>query len=72
MSRMVRTNVVIDERLVRKVMEVYDLPTKREAVDFALRYAARRKERTSKMLALRGKGWTGDLDELRGAQVARS
>ena len=33
---MVRTNVVIDERLIRKVMSLYGLETKREAVDFAL------------------------------------
>jgi Arc/MetJ family transcription regulator len=36
MAKMVRTNVVIDERLIRKVMSLYGLETKREAVDFAL------------------------------------
>jgi Arc/MetJ family transcription regulator len=36
MPKMVRTNVVIDERLIRKVMSLYGLATKREAVDFAL------------------------------------
>jgi Arc/MetJ family transcription regulator len=38
-ARMGRTNVVIDDELIERVMKVYDLPTKREAVDFALRRA---------------------------------
>jgi Arc/MetJ family transcription regulator len=32
-----RTNIVIDDALVGRVMELYGLRTKREAVDFALR-----------------------------------
>lgn len=32
-----RTNVVIDDELIGKVMRLYGLRTKREAVDFALR-----------------------------------
>lgn len=62
---MVRTNVVIDERLLRTVMDLYGLRTKRDAVDFALRYAARAKERKEKTLALEGIGWGDDLDEMR-------
>lgn len=33
---MVRTNVVIDQQLLDKVMSTFGLDTKREAVDFAL------------------------------------
>jgi Arc/MetJ family transcription regulator len=36
MGRMVRTNIVIDEALVREVMESFGLESKRAAVDFAL------------------------------------
>ena len=36
MAKMVRTNVVIDEALIGKVMSVFGIETKREAVDFAL------------------------------------
>lgn len=57
MGRMVRTNVVIDERLVRKVMDLYGLKSKRAAIHFALEHAARRDERVKKILALRGIGW---------------
>jgi Arc/MetJ family transcription regulator len=67
MGRMVRTNVVIDEDLVRKVMQLYGLTTKRDAIDFALRYASRSEERRTKALALEGQGWPGDLEEIRGA-----
>lgn len=36
MARMVRTNVVIDQALLDKVMSTFGLATKRAAVDFAL------------------------------------
>ncbi len=36
MARMVRTNVVLDEGLVDRVMEVYGLRSKRAAIHFAL------------------------------------
>ena len=62
---MARTNIVLDQTLVRKVMELYGLRTKREAVDFALRYVARAEERKQKTLALEGSGWEGDLDAMR-------
>lgn len=32
-----RTNIVIDDRLVKRAMEMYGLRTKRETVDLALR-----------------------------------
>ena len=64
MGRMVRTNVVIDEPLVRKVMEIYGLRTKREAIDFALRRVAGEHDR-KRMLELQGIGWEGDLLEMR-------
>ncbi len=69
MARMVRTNVVIDEGLIRRVMEIYGLRSKREAIDFALRYAARTDERRKKALRLEGTGWAGDLDAMRGRRT---
>jgi len=61
---MARTNVVVDERLIEKVMKLYNLPTKRAAIDFALRAVAGDKDRKD-MLDLRGSGWDGDLDAMR-------
>lgn len=40
MGRKVRTNVVVDESLVERVMDLYDLKSRREAIDFALRAVA--------------------------------
>jgi Arc/MetJ family transcription regulator len=69
-ARYVRTNIVIDEGLVRKVMDLYDIRTKREAIDFALREAARVEERRKETLALEGIGWDGDLDEIKRSRIA--
>lgn len=65
---MVRTNVVVDETLVTKVMELYGLRTKREAIDFALRRTAGDGD-TTKILELEGIGWVGDLDEMRRSRL---
>ena len=59
-----RTNVVVDDELVARVMELYGLRTKREAIDFALRRVAGGGSREG-MLALRGSGWEGDLEQMR-------
>ena len=68
MSRMVRTNVVVDEQLVQKVMRLYRLKTKREAINFALRRVAGADDRR-KILELEGSGWKGDLDEMRRSEI---
>lgn len=65
-----RTNVVIDDRLVARVMRLYGLRTKREAIDFALRKVAGNYD-PQKLLALKGIGWTGDLQKMRRARVPR-
>lgn len=61
-----RTNIVLDDALVQKVMTLYGLRSRREAVDFALRELVGQHERRD-MLDMAGTGWDGDLDELRGA-----
>jgi Arc/MetJ family transcription regulator len=65
----VRTNVVINDRLMRKVMRLYGFRTKREAVDYALRRLAGSNDPRD-MLDLEGIGWEGNLDEMRGGRVA--
>jgi Arc/MetJ family transcription regulator len=59
-----RTNVVIDDRLIERVKRLYGLRTKREAVDFALRSVAGRRDPRD-ILELQGMGWVGDLDKMR-------
>jgi Arc/MetJ family transcription regulator len=66
-----RTNIVIDERLVRRVMRLYRLTTKRAAVDFALRALVGDRRRRD-MLDLEGAGWDGDLVAMRKARVPKT
>jgi len=63
---MARTNIDLDEDLVQEVMQRYHLPTKREAVHFALRRAAGDTMTLEEALAMEGTGWEGDLDAIRG------
>jgi Arc/MetJ family transcription regulator len=60
-----RTNIEIDDRLIRRVMRRYGLTSKRAAVDLALRRLDLEPMTRDEALAMRGRGWAGDLDELR-------
>jgi Arc/MetJ family transcription regulator len=60
-----RTNIVIDDELMRATLKATGLKTKREAVDEALRTLLRLKQQTE-LRKLRGKHeWIGDIDEMR-------
>jgi len=61
-GRLVRTNVVVDEDLVSKVMELYGLRSKREAIDFSLRHMAGVEDRRKRTLELEGI-WADMSDE---------
>ena len=62
---MKRTNIVLDEKLIDRGMDLTGLKTQRELVDYALRELVRRKEQKS-LLKLKGKfKWEGDLEEMR-------
>ncbi len=62
---MARTNIDIDEELVREVMRRHDLRTKKDAVDLALRRLVGVPLTKEFLLGLRGTGWSGDLDAIR-------
>ncbi len=63
-----RTNIVIDDQLIKKGMRYTGIKTKKNLVDFALKELIKRKER-KKILSLKGKlQWEGNLDEMRGAR----
>lgn len=61
---MTRTNIEIEDRLIDNVMRRYALPTKRDAVDFALRRLYREPMTRDQILALGGTGWGDDGLEL--------
>jgi Arc/MetJ family transcription regulator len=61
-----RTNIDLDDRLVERAMRLYDLKTKREAVQLALeRLVGAGPMSVDEQLSMEGVGWDGDLDELR-------
>lgn len=61
-----RTNVHVDDELVSRVMRRYGLRTKRAAINLALRRLDLEPMSREEALAMRGTGWEGDLDGMRG------
>ena len=60
-----RTNIVIDDELMEKALEMSGLKTKREAVEEGLKLLIKMSAQR-KILDLRGKiHWEGDLDKMR-------
>jgi len=67
---MSRTNIDVDDQLVALVMRRYNVRTKREAVDLALRALVGEALTTVEALNLEGSGWEGDLETLRTSRSA--
>jgi Arc/MetJ family transcription regulator len=67
---MARTNLDLDDALVAEAMRRYGLPSKRAAVDFALRQLLGEAMTRDEVLALEGSGWAADLDQLRAGSAA--
>jgi Arc/MetJ family transcription regulator len=63
--RVTRTNIDIDDLLVQRVMRRFNLPTKRAAVDFALRRLLGEPMSRAEILAMQGVGWSDEIDALR-------
>lgn len=63
---MSRTNIDIDEAACAVVMRRYHLTSKRDAVNFALRSLAAEPMDIDDARRMRGTGWEGDLDDMRG------
>ncbi len=60
-----RTNIVIDDKLMRDALRATGLKTKREAVDQGLRTLLRLRKQ-AEIRRFRGKlNWQGDLDAMR-------
>ena len=60
-----RTNVVIDDKIMKKAKNYTGLKTKKEVINFALQELIKRKER-KEILKLAGKlHWEGDLNKMR-------
>jgi Arc/MetJ family transcription regulator len=63
-----RTNIVIDDKLMAEALKATGLSTKKEAVELGLKLLVRQNKQQA-VRKLRGKlSWEGDLDEMRGAK----
>jgi Arc/MetJ family transcription regulator len=61
-----RTNIVIDDKLMAEAMKATGLTTKRDAVEEGLKLLIQ-KNKQQNIRKLRGKlKWEGDLDQMRG------
>ncbi|MHB1067261.1 MAG: type II toxin-antitoxin system VapB family antitoxin [Candidatus Nanopelagicales bacterium] len=65
---MSRTNIEIDDELIAECMAGFGLPTKRSAVEFALRRLLASRPTRADFDAMCGIGWDGDLDEMRSSE----
>jgi len=66
-----RTNIVLDDKLVEKARRLTGIKTKRELVHEALKTLVRLHEQAS-VRDLRGKlSWSGDLEQLRFARTIK-
>jgi len=60
-----RTNIVIDDKLMKETLRLTGLKTKREAVELGLRTVVRLRKQ-DEIRQFRGKlDWPGDLDAMR-------
>jgi Arc/MetJ family transcription regulator len=67
-----RTNVELDEKLVKEGMRLFKKKTKKDLIHFALSELIRR-EKAKGILDLEGEvEWEGDLKEMRKARFATS
>jgi len=66
---MARTNIDLDDRLVKEGMRVLKCKTKKELIHLALKELLKTEKR-KEILKLRGKlKWEGDLEEMRRSRV---
>ncbi|MCF6218557.1 MAG: type II toxin-antitoxin system VapB family antitoxin [Gammaproteobacteria bacterium] len=63
-----RTNIVIDDKLMNDALKATGLRTKKEAVELGLKLLVKKNQQQA-IRKLRGKlKWEGDLDEMRGGK----
>ncbi len=69
---MTRTNIEIDDVLVEEAMRRYSLPSKRAAVELALRRLVGEALTRDEALDMEGSGWDSDLAQLRTDRAHRA
>ena len=64
-----RTNIDIDDKLMRAAMKATGAHTKKAAVEASMRLAIQLPKQGEAIRKLRGLGWEGNLDEMRTVKV---
>jgi Arc/MetJ family transcription regulator len=64
-----RTNIEIDDDLMKAAMQATGKTTKKATVEAALRQAVRNTELKQVIADMRGLSWEGDLDDMREGRV---
>lgn len=65
MGLAMRTNIDIDDALLKEAMEVTELSTKKAVVEEALRRLVTIQRQRRALADMKGIGWDGNLDEMR-------
>lgn len=60
-----RTNIEIDDALLRRAMQAAGAKTKKDAVETAMRLTVQLHKQAAAIRKLWGIGWDGNLDEMR-------
>ena len=64
-----RTNIDIDDRLMQATIKATGAPTKKSAVEAAMKLAVQLHRQGEAVRKLRGLGWEGNLDEMRESRI---
>lgn len=67
-----RTNIDIEDKLMRATMKATGATTKKAAVEASMRLAVQLHKQGEAIRKLRGLGWEGDLDEMRESRIPDS
>ena len=66
---MKRTNIVIDEVLMKKALKATGIKTQKGVVDFALKELIRRESQKKILELMGGIEWEGDIKEMRKSRL---
>ena len=64
-----RTNIEIDDTLLKEAMEATGQDTKRATIEMALQEVVANHRRRRALEEMKGLGWEGDLDAMREGRV---
>ena len=64
-----RTNIDLNDKLIKEAMKISDCHTKKEVVNFALKELVKRLKRKGILKFMGSDCWEGNLQEMRGSRA---